>query len=75
MFGLYLDFVLTDLDDFQSKDNFEQKLECSSAQLNLFFCIFLEFLVIILVIKLKLNNRLFNISFQLIVRTKSGHVR
>ena len=36
VFGLYLDCVLTDLDDFQPKENFEQKLECRSAQLNLF---------------------------------------
>ena len=43
--------------------------------IDIFFNFFLEFLVITLVIKLKLNNRLFNISFQLIVRTKSGHVR
>ena len=40
MFGLYLDFVLTELDDFKSKDNFEQNLECSSAQLNLFYYFF-----------------------------------
>ena len=41
MLWLYLDFVLTDLDDFKSKDNFKQKRECNSAQFNLYWFFFL----------------------------------
>ena len=40
MLWLYLDFVLTDLDDFKSKDNFKQKRECNSAQFNLYWFFF-----------------------------------